>query len=119
VIMVDHRGVGMSRHDDQGADLPPEALTIDQAVNDIAAVLDDAKVGKAVIYGTSYGTYVAAGVGVRHPDRVHSMVLDRRYCRPTTSTPRATKRVGCSGTVTIPTPPRLRPRCENLSTRGC
>jgi proline iminopeptidase len=74
--MVDHRGVGMSRHDDQGADLPPEALTIDQAVNDIAAVLDDAKVAKAVIYGTSYGTYVAAGVGVRHPDRVHAMVLD-------------------------------------------
>lgn len=76
VIMVDHRGVGMSRHDDQGADLPPEALTIDQAVNDVAAVLDDAHVDKAVIYGTSYGTYVAAGVGVRHPDRVHAMVLD-------------------------------------------
>ena len=76
VIMIDHRGVGMSRHDDRGADLPPEALTIDQAVNDIAAVLDDAQVDKAVIYGTSYGTYLAAGVGVRHPDRVHAMVLD-------------------------------------------
>ena len=76
VIMIDHRGVGMSRHDDRGADLPPEALTIDQAVNDVAAVLDDAQVGKAVIYGTSYGTYLAAGVGVRHPDRVHAMVLD-------------------------------------------
>lgn len=66
----------MSRHDDQGADLPPGALTIEQAVNDIAAVLDDAQVDKAVIYGTSYGTYLAAGVGVRHPDRVHAMVLD-------------------------------------------
>jgi proline iminopeptidase len=76
VIMIDHRGVGMSRHDDSGADLPPEALTIDQAVNDIAAVLDDAQVDKAVIYGTSYGTYLAAGLGVRHPNRVHSMVLD-------------------------------------------
>jgi proline iminopeptidase len=76
VIMIDHRGVGMSRHDDAGNDLPPEALTIDQAVNDIAAVLDDAHVDKAVIYGTSYGTYLAAGVGARHPDRVHAMVLD-------------------------------------------
>ncbi|RDH77942.1 alpha/beta fold hydrolase [Mycolicibacterium moriokaense] len=75
-IMIDHRGVGMSRHDDRGVDLPPEALTIDQAVNDVAAVLDDAQVDKAVIYGTSYGTYLAAGVGVRHPDRVHAMVLD-------------------------------------------
>ncbi len=76
VIMIDHRGVGMSRHDDGGDDLPPEALTIEQAVDDIAAVLDDAQVDKAVIYGTSYGTYLAAGVGVRHPDRVHAMVLD-------------------------------------------
>ena len=76
VIMVEHRGVGMSRHDDSGRDLPPAALTVDQVVDDVAAVLDDALVEKAVIYGTSYGTYVAAGVGVRHPDRVHAMVLD-------------------------------------------
>ncbi len=76
VIMVEHRGVGMSRHDDQGADLPPEALTIDHVVDDVDAVLDDAGVDKAVIYGTSYGTYIAAGFGVRHPGRVHAMVLD-------------------------------------------
>jgi proline iminopeptidase len=76
VIMVEHRGVGMSRHDDSGNDLPPEALTIDQVVDDVAAALDDAQVDKAVIYGTSYGTYVAAGVGVVHPDRVHGMILD-------------------------------------------
>src|SRR5690349_21723218 len=76
VIMIEHRGVGMSRHDDGGTDLPPEALTIDQVVDDVAAVLDDAHVAKATIYGTSYGTYIAAGVGVRHPDRVHAMILD-------------------------------------------
>lgn len=76
VIMVEHRGVGMSRHDDDGADLPPDALTIEQAVGDIVAVLDDAHVSKAILYGTSYGTYLAAGVGVRHPQRVHAMVLD-------------------------------------------
>jgi proline iminopeptidase len=76
VIMVEHRGVGMSRHDDEGADLPPEALTITSAVADIAAVLDDAEVDRAVVYGASYGTYLAAGLGVEHPDRVHQMVLD-------------------------------------------
>ncbi|MDR3662437.1 MAG: alpha/beta fold hydrolase [Mycobacterium sp.] len=76
VIMVEHRGVGMSRHDDAGADLPPEALTIGAAVDDIAAVLDDAEVESAVIYGTSYGSYLAAGMGVQHPSRVHAMVLD-------------------------------------------
>jgi pimeloyl-ACP methyl ester carboxylesterase len=76
VIMIEHRGVGMSRHDDSGADLPPEAMTIDQVVEDVAAVLDDARVDSAVLYGVSYGTYVAAGVGVRHPDRVEAMILD-------------------------------------------
>jgi pimeloyl-ACP methyl ester carboxylesterase len=76
VIMVEHRGVGMSRHDDDGIDLPPEALTIDAAVHDIAAVLGDAQVDEAVLYGTSYGTYLAAGVGLQHPGRVHAMVLD-------------------------------------------
>jgi proline iminopeptidase len=76
VIMIEHRGVGMSRHDDSGADLPPEALTVDQVVDDVAAVLDDAHVDKAVISGTSYGTYIAAGVGVRHPGRVQAMILD-------------------------------------------
>ncbi|WP_445170737.1 alpha/beta hydrolase [Mycolicibacterium sp. Dal123E01] len=76
VIMIEHRGIGMSRHDDAGADLPPEALTIEQVVDDVAAVLDDAQVDSAIVYGTSYGTYIAAGVGVRHPARVFAMVLD-------------------------------------------
>ena len=76
VIMIEHRGVGMSRHDDSGADLPPDALTVNQVVDDVAAVLDDARVESAVVYGTSYGTYIAAGVGVRHPGRVRSMILD-------------------------------------------
>jgi proline iminopeptidase len=76
VIMVEHRGVGMSRHTDAGADLPPAAMTVDQAVDDFAAVLDDAGVSTAMFYGTSYGTYLASGIGVRHPERVEAMVLD-------------------------------------------
>ncbi|WP_156765692.1 alpha/beta fold hydrolase, partial [Mycobacterium sp. 1245499.0] len=76
VIMVEHRGVGMSRHDDSGADLPPQSMTVNQVVDDVAAVLDDAQAQSAVIYGASYGTYIAAGVGVRHPQRVRGMVLD-------------------------------------------
>lgn len=76
VIMIEHRGVGLSRHDDDGADLPPESISVAQVVDDVAAVLDDAGVTTAIVYGTSYGTYIAAGFGVRHPDRVHAMVLD-------------------------------------------
>jgi pimeloyl-ACP methyl ester carboxylesterase len=76
VIMIEHRGVGMSRHDDSGADLPAEAMTVNQVVDDVAAVLDDAHADSAVIYGASYGTYIASGIGVRHRNRVRAMVLD-------------------------------------------
>ncbi len=76
VIMVEHRGVGLSRHDAAGADLPRDAVTVTRAVDDLAAVLDDADVAEAVVYGASYGTYLAQGFGVRHPGRVAGMVLD-------------------------------------------
>src|SRR5690606_9431390 len=75
-IMVEHRGVGLSRRDSSGRELPVEAVTVEQVVADLAAVLDDAGVGRAVVYGTSYGTYLAQGFGLRHPERVAGMVLD-------------------------------------------
>ncbi len=76
VIMVEHRGVGLSRTDLDGADLPGAALTIREVVDDIAAVLDAEGVERATIYGSSYGSYLAQGFGVRHPGRVAAMVLD-------------------------------------------
>lgn len=76
VLMVEHRGIGLSRRTMDGADLPPEAITIEHVVADLAAVLDAEGVGAAVVYGTSYGTYLAGGFGVRHSARVARMILD-------------------------------------------
>lgn len=76
VIMVEHRGVGLSRTDLAGRDLPAAAMRVEAAVDDIAAVLDAEGVERAVVFGSSYGGYVAAGLGVRHPSRVVAMVLD-------------------------------------------
>lgn len=76
VIMIEHRGVGLSRTDLSGADLPRSAMRITEVVDDVAAVLDHEGVDRAHIYGSSYGTYIAQGVGVRHPDRVAGMILD-------------------------------------------
>ncbi len=76
VIMIEHRGVGLSRRDDAGTDLPVGAVTVERVVADMAAVLDHAGVERAVVYGSSYGTYLAQGFGLRHPDRVAGMVLD-------------------------------------------
>ncbi len=76
LIMVEHRGVGLSRRDTEGADLPVQHVTISDAVDDLAAVLDAAGVRRAVVYGSSYGTYLAQAFAVRYPDRVAGMVLD-------------------------------------------
>ncbi|NJQ08073.1 alpha/beta hydrolase [Streptomyces lonarensis] len=76
VVMMEHRGIGLSRVRDDGRPLPSEAMTVTAAVDDLAAVLDHAGIERAVVYGTSYGSYLAQGFGLRHPDRVASMVLD-------------------------------------------
>ncbi|MGI5131531.1 alpha/beta fold hydrolase [Pseudonocardia sp. CA-107938] len=76
VVMVEHRGVGLSRCDRDGADLPPEVLTIEDVVADLVAVLDAEGVDRVVAYGSSYGTYLVQGLGVRHPGRIAGMVLD-------------------------------------------
>ena len=64
LVMMEHRGVGLSRFDTTGRPLDRSAVTITAAVDDLAAVLDDAGIERAVIYGSSYGTYLA---GLRRP----------------------------------------------------
>ena len=76
LIMIEHRGVGLSREDHAGRPLPPSALTIHQVLDDAAAVLDACGVDQAIVYGTSYGSYLAQAFGVRHSPRVAGMVLD-------------------------------------------
>lgn len=76
VVMPEHRGVGLSRRDGDGADLPVSAVTTTAAADDVAAVLDREGIDRAVVYGTSYGSYLAQVFGARHPRRVAGMVLD-------------------------------------------
>lgn len=76
VIMVEHRGIGLSRWTDEGTDLPSEAITVAQVVDDLAAVLDECEAERAVVYGSSYGAFLAQMFGARYPDRVAGMVLD-------------------------------------------
>lgn len=76
LIMVEHRGVGLSRTDVAGADLPFSAMRVEAVIDDIAAVLDQEGIHQAVIAGSSYGSYLASGFGARHGDRVAGMLLD-------------------------------------------
>lgn len=76
VVMVEHRGIGMSRHDSRDKDLPVEAVTVEHVVQDLDVVLDHARIERVVLYGCSYGTYLAQAFGARYPGRVAAMILD-------------------------------------------
>ncbi len=76
VIMIEHRGLGLSRTDVSGRPLPVSAMRVTEVLDDIAAVLHREGVTEAVIAGASYGSYLAAAFGARHPKRVRAMMLD-------------------------------------------
>lgn len=76
LVMIEHRGVGRSRRDLDGRLLPPAAMRITAVLDDVAAVLDAEGIERAVIVGSSYGSYLAMAFGARHPGRVASMLLD-------------------------------------------
>ena len=76
VLMMEHRGVGLSRLDAEGHDLPREAMRVREVVADLVAVLDHARVDRVAVYGSDYGAYLAQALAALHPQRVHSLVLD-------------------------------------------
>lgn len=80
--MVEHRGVGLSGMTTDGELLPSEAVTVEAAADDVAAVLDHLNVEKAIIAGSSYGSYLAQVFAIRYPSRVHALVLDSPMLSP-------------------------------------
>jgi pimeloyl-ACP methyl ester carboxylesterase len=67
-ILVDNRGVGKSSK-------PPGPYTTAQLADDCAGLLDVLKLEKVRVVGCSMGSTIAQQLAIRHPDRVHSMVL--------------------------------------------
>lgn len=76
VLMLDHRGVGLSRNRPDGQDLTAADVTLTAAADDVIAVLDHHGIDEAVVVGSSYGTYLAQTVAARDPRRVAALVLD-------------------------------------------
>lgn len=67
-ITFDHRGTGAS-------DKPDEPYSTRGFAADVVAVLDDAGVARAHVYGTSMGGRVAQWLAADHPSRVDRLVL--------------------------------------------
>lgn len=68
VLRYDNRGHGLS-------DAPDAPYSLDDHVGDLAAVLDDAGVDRAIVVGLSVGGLIAQGLAARSPERVRALVL--------------------------------------------
>jgi pimeloyl-ACP methyl ester carboxylesterase len=68
VITFDHRGIGQS-------DSLSYAYTTEAMADDAVSILDALAIGRVHVYGFSLGGMVAQQVGLRHPQRVQSLVL--------------------------------------------
>jgi len=67
-IVTDHRGTGSS-------DKPESPYSTELFASDCVAILDDAGVGEAHVYGTSMGGRIAQWLAASHGDRVDRLVL--------------------------------------------
>lgn len=68
VLLFDNRGVGES-------DAPPGPYTVSQLAEDAVQVLDEARVERAHVCGTSLGGMIAQQLALDHPERVARLVL--------------------------------------------
>lgn len=68
LLVLDNRGIGRSGDDG----LPFRTTTL---ADDVVAVLDDAGVARAHVFGLSLGGMIAQELVLRHPDRVARLVL--------------------------------------------
>jgi pimeloyl-ACP methyl ester carboxylesterase len=68
LVAADLRGRGRSNH-------LPGPSSIAQHADDLAAVIEAASAGPAVVAGHSMGGFVALSLAERHPDRVKAVVL--------------------------------------------
>src|SRR5713226_17675 len=66
-ITVDQRGFGMSPD--------PENLFNEAHPDDLAALMEELKINRAVLIGQSMGGWTVVGCALKHPERIAAMVM--------------------------------------------
>ena len=75
LIYYDHRGQGRSDTDKS------ENWNLDQWADDLRGLIDILGVEKPVVLGLSFGGFVAQNYAIRHPDRLHKLILASTVAR--------------------------------------
>ena len=75
LIYYDHRGQGRSDTDKS------ENWNLDQWADDLRGLIDILGVKKPVVLGLSFGGFVAQNYAIRHPDRLHKLILASTVAR--------------------------------------
>ena len=76
LVRFDQSGTGLS-------DPTQEPVSLDSLVDDLAAVVDAARLERFALFGMSQGAAVSIRYAARHPDRVSHLVLCGGYVRGT------------------------------------
>jgi pimeloyl-ACP methyl ester carboxylesterase len=75
VVYLDHRGNGRSE------DGPPESQTLAQWGDDLAGFCAALEIERPIVYGLSFGGFVAQSAAIRHPDLPSRLILASTACR--------------------------------------
>ena len=75
LIYYDHRGQGRRDNDN------PENWNLDQWADDLRGLIDALGVEKPIVLGLSFGGFVAQNYAIRHPDRLHKLILASTVAR--------------------------------------
>lgn len=75
LIYYDHRGQGRSDTDKS------ENWNLDQWADDLRGLIDILGVKNPVVLGLSFGGFVAQNYAIRHPDRLHKLILASTVAR--------------------------------------
>jgi class 3 adenylate cyclase/pimeloyl-ACP methyl ester carboxylesterase len=75
LVLVDPRGTG------QSDPLPSTGVTTESATADLVAVLDDAGIDRATLWGFHSGGLIAISTAATHPGRVERLILSNTWAR--------------------------------------
>lgn len=118
VIAPDVRGFGRSQ--------PPSPWTMDEAADDINALLDSSGVDSCAVAGVSMGGYIALAFWSKYPQRVSRLVLANTRARADTETEKTARNemiaaIQQNGTAMLPDrmlPRLLRPNAPQEIVQG-